>query len=143
MFVVKQQPAFVSLADLQTWLANWHREKFGYATPNLIATYAKLGQELGELAEELSALLWEKDEARKGERAHEMAVEAADCVFVLCHLIRALGFGLGETLLAKLQVIFDRLGEDRRPPPDLPRPPAGAESATHPNWFDPDKVPQM
>jgi NTP pyrophosphatase (non-canonical NTP hydrolase) len=87
--------------DLESRLARWHLRRYGSAISSRFPTFAKLLEEVGELA---AALVQNDAHARE---------EAADCAIVLVHLVRGLGGSLEEEMWRKLEIIEQRLTEEK------------------------------
>jgi NTP pyrophosphatase (non-canonical NTP hydrolase) len=99
----------MNLATIEEQLRNWHGRKYGYGSDQDVAkTMRKLGEEFGEFIEAVI----------NGEPG-PIAEEAADVLFVMCHVVREYcGAGaLNEAAVAKLGVIYERLQaeEELRP----------------------------
>ena len=91
----------MTLADMERRLADWHREKYGGEPVRVRKALCKLLEELGEFGEALN-----------DGNGYQAAIEAADVVFVLCHLVRSTGFSLATAIRDKLDIIEARLTDD-------------------------------
>lgn len=93
-----------TLYDFELWCADWHIRKYGRAAINAPATFAKIAEEFGELAE-----AWNAGDKDTPGSAEKLAIEAADMVIVLHHFVRGSGASLADALMKKASVIERRL----------------------------------
>jgi NTP pyrophosphatase (non-canonical NTP hydrolase) len=92
-----------TLYNFEKWCADWHFRKYGRGSINAPATFAKIAEEFGELAEAWNA------GGRDDASAERLATEAADMVIVLCHFVRGSGASLADAIIKKASVIERRL----------------------------------
>ena len=90
----------MNLAMVEEQLKNWHGRKFGRVDLDIAATMRKFGEEVGEF---IQAVI-------NGEPG-PIAEEAADVLFIMCHIVREFGGAgaLNESVVGKLGVIYERL----------------------------------
>lgn len=93
-----------TLYDFEKWCADWHMRKYGRDRINVPATFAKIAEEFGELAE-----AWNAGNKDDSEAPEKLAIEAADMVIVLFHFVRGSGVSLADALIKKASVIERRL----------------------------------
>lgn len=99
----------MKLSIVEEQLKHWHKRKFGRADVDVASTMRKFGEEVGEFIEAVI-------DGKPG----DIAEEAGDVLFIMCHIVREFGGAgaLNEAVVAKIETIYDRLeaeeaGRDR------------------------------
>lgn len=106
--IAMHTPHSMTLARLESLLVEWHHARYGPRVPSPAAPHGVL---LIPTAEKLVEEARELREAFERQDYDAMAVEAADIIFVLFHLIRGVGRSLPDAVIAKLFVIDRRLAD--------------------------------
>ncbi len=100
----------MSLKDLQKQVDDWVQQyKIPYWEPHQI--YARLGEEIGELAREINHMFGPKKK-KPTEDKHELSLEIADVFFTLVCLANSQGIDLDEAWNQMMQK-YDTRDKDR------------------------------
>lgn len=100
----------MALTDIQRRVDEWvSRYREGYWKPHEI--YARLGEEVGELAREINHLYGPKPK-KSSEDKKELGEEMADIIFTLCCLANSLGIDL-EDAFSRVMEKYSRRDDGR------------------------------